>query len=56
MCFIAEQKEKQCFQLIIYTINGHLPTKVTSDTDFTDERVVQMDVPVVNITFADACK
>ena len=27
-----------------------MPTKVTPDTDFMDERVVQMDVPVVNIT------
>ena len=27
-----------------------MPTKVTPDTDFMDERVVQMDVAVVNIT------
>ena len=27
-----------------------MPTKVTPDTDFMDERVVQMDVPVVNVT------
>ena len=41
---------------IIYINQGHLPAKVTNDTDFTDGTVVQYDVLVVKNTFVDDCK
>ena len=41
---------------INYTNQRHLRTKVTPDTDFTDEPVVQYDIPVVGNTFVGDCK
>ena len=35
---------------------GHLPTKVTPDIDFTDEPVSQYDFPCVENTFIGDCK
>ena len=37
---ITEKKVKQYIRQIKYTNQGHLPTKVTPDIDFTDELVV----------------
>ena len=37
---------------IIYINQGHLAAKVTPPIDFTDEPVIQCEVPVVEITFA----
>ena len=37
---ISEKKVKQYIRQIKYTNQGHLPTKVTPDIDFTDELVV----------------
>ena len=38
---------------IIYTNQGHLPTKITPVIDFTDEPVIQCDVAVEENTFVD---
>ena len=51
-----EKKEKQYVRQIIYTNQGHLPTKVTPDINFADKPVVQYDVPVVENIFVDDCK
>ena len=53
---ITETKEKQYTRQIIYTNQGHSPTKVTPDIDFTDKSLVQFDVPVMKNTFVDDCK
>ena len=41
------KKESFCFRQIIYTNNGHLPTKVIPLIEFTDEPVIQCGVPVL---------
>ena len=53
---ITEKKEKRYIRQITYTNRAHLRTKVTPDIDFADESVVESDVPVVKIVFADECK
>ena len=53
---ISERKEKQYIRQIMYTNQEHLPTKVTPDLDFSDEPIVQYDVPVIENTFADDWK
>ena len=40
----------------MYTNQEHLLTKVTPDLDFSDEPIVQYDVPVIENTFADDWK
>ena len=50
---ITERKEKQYIRQIMYTNQEHLPTKVAPDLDFSDEPIVQYDVPVIENTFAD---
>ena len=49
------EKKKNNIRQIIYTNQGHLPTKVTPDINFADEPVVQC-VSVVENTFVDDCK
>lgn len=44
------------FTQIVYTNQRHLATKVNADIDFTDESVLQYDVPDVENTFVDECK
>ena len=53
---VTQKKGKQYIRHIIYTNQGHLPTKVTPDIDFTDEPVIGCDIPVVENTFVDDCK
>ena len=53
---MTEKIGKQHVRQIIYINQGHLPTKVTSVNDFTDEPVIQCDVPVVKNYFVDDCK
>ena len=51
------QGEKRKYvRQIIYTNQGHSPTKVTLDINFADKPVVQYDVPVVENIFVDDCK
>lgn len=42
---------------IVYTNQEHLPTRVISNINFTDELIynVQYNVPVVEDTFVDDC-
>ena len=47
---------KQYVWQIRYTSQGHLPPKIISDIDYTDESVVQFNVPVVENTFVDNWK
>ena len=49
---ITEKKGKQYVKQIIYTNQGHLPTKVTPLIEFKDESVIQCNVPIVENTFA----
>ena len=49
---IIKKKRKQYVRQIIYNINqANLPTKVTPVIDFTDEPVIQCEVPVVESNF-----
>ena len=48
---ITEKKGKQYVRQISYINHGHLFTKVTPVIDFTDEPVIQCDVPIVENTF-----
>ena len=48
---ITEEKGKQYVRQIIYINQGHLPAKVTPAIDFTDEPIIQYEVPVVENTF-----
>ena len=47
---------KQYVWQIKYTSQGYLPPKIISDIDYTDESVVQFNVPVVENTFVDNWK
>ena len=53
---VTEKKGKQYVGHIVHTNQGHLPTKVTPDIDFTDKPVIRCDVPVVENTFVNDCK
>ena len=55
MLWSLRKKESKYFGQILCTIQGHLLRKVTSVIDFTDEPVIQCDVPVVENTFVDDC-
>ena len=44
------------FTRIVYINQKYLAIKVNADIDFTDESVVQYDVPDVENTFLDECK
>ena len=48
---ITKKKGKQYLIQIIYINQGHFPSKVSPIIDFTDEPVMQCDVPVVEYTF-----
>ena len=48
---ITEEKGKQYVRQIIYINQGHLPSEVTPAIDFTDEPIIQYEVPVVENTF-----
>ena len=50
---VTEKEGKQCVRHIIYTNQGHLPAKVTPVIEFTYEKVIRCDVPVVENTFVD---
>ena len=50
---VTEKIEKQ---YVRHTNQGHLPTKVTLVVDFTDEPVIQCDVPIVENTLQIANK
>ena len=50
---VTEKKEKRYARHIIYTNQGHLQIKFTPVIDFTNEPVIQFDVPVVENTFVD---
>ena len=47
---------KQYVWQIKYTNDAHLPPKIISDINYTDESVVQFNVPVVENTFVDNWK
>ena len=52
---VTEKKGKRYARHIIYIYIPGVP-KVTPVIDFTDEPVIQSDVPVVENTFVDDCK
>ena len=52
-CFNHWEKGKQYIRKIIYINQVHVPTKVTPAIDFTDEPVIQYNVPVVENIFED---
>ena len=54
---ITEKKENNVYvRQIIYTNQGHLSTKVTPVNGFTNEPVIQCNVPVVENNFVDDSK
>ena len=48
---ITKKKGKQYVTQIIYINQGGLPTKVTLVIDFTNETIIQCEVPVVENNF-----
>ena len=48
---ITKKKGKQYVTQIIYINQGGLPTKVTLFIDFTNETIIQCEVPVVENNF-----
>ena len=51
-----KEKRKSNKSYMVCTNKEHLHTKFTTDIDFTDEPVVQYNLPVVGDTFVDDCK
>ena len=53
---INEKKENNMSDQSYIPPRGHLPTKVNLAVDFTNEPIIQYDVPVVENTYVDDYK